>query len=83
MGEQGSGRLVWCDCKCGSSRGNASEPPPAEVICKTAQAGNQTGCETEFGSESGNGVNPRFRIGFDPQEDRGKTGIDGTALVGP
>ncbi len=46
-------------CKGGSSRGNALEPAPAELICKIAQIGKQPGGETEFGSEAGDGVNPR------------------------
>ncbi len=66
-----------------SSHGGPLEPAHAEPSCKIAQAGEPSGGEAKSGPEAGDGFRPCVRIGADPLQHRGETGIDGSAFVRP
>ena len=53
------------------------------MICEIAQIGQQSGGETEFGSEVRDGVTPTIRSGADPEQNRSQVGIDSAPFVGP
>ena len=53
----------------------------ADPTCKIAQIGKEAGGEAEFGSESGNGIKPRFWIGADTPEDGSEIDSDDARFI--